>query len=276
MARFLPMIFLLSGVLPAVAVEDVASLDWNALLRAEVVIIGEVHDNHHHHDNQALIVARLRPKAVVFEMVPEADEEKLRQLPAARRTEQELSDLLRWEKRGWPDFSIYWPVFEAVGNAALFGAEQPRASVRAAYDDGAASAFGESAASFGLDKPLPAPEADERMAEQMEAHCNALPEDTLPHMVEAQRFRDAELSRAVLRALREKGRGPVVLITGNGHARRDWGVPALLRIAAPGLDVVAIGQFEEEAEPGAPFDGILVTPTVPRADPCEAFRGRND
>ena len=105
----------------------------------------------------------------------------------------------------------------------------------------------------------------------MEAHCDALPEDILPGMVEAQRLRDAALARAVLAAMAETG-GPVAVITGNGHARRDWGLPRMLARAAPDLTLVSIGQFEAPPEDDPPFDLWLVTTPAPRDDPCAAFR----
>jgi hypothetical protein len=57
--------------------------------------------------------------------------------------------------------------------------------------------------------------------------------EILPGFVEAQRLRDAALAEAALAALEAHG-APVAIITGNGHARRDWGVPAVLAVAAPG------------------------------------------
>ena len=131
--------------------------------------------------------------------------------------------------------------------------------------------FGAGAQAYGLTEPLTTPEQTEREAGQREAHCNALPEDLLAGMVEAQRLRDAVLADAVLKAWRATG-GPVVLITGNGHARRDSGVPAMLAKAAPDLSVFSIGQYEESAPADPPFDLYLVTPAAEREDPCLAFR----
>jgi uncharacterized iron-regulated protein len=89
-------------------------------------------------------------------------------------------------------------------------------------------------------------------------------------MVEAQRLRDAAFSSTALAALENEGT-PVVVITGTGHARRDWGMPAVLAIAAPEVRVVSIGQFEEETPAGDLFDRWFVSEPAPREDPCEAF-----
>jgi uncharacterized iron-regulated protein len=64
----------------------------------------------------------------------------------------------------------------------------------------------------------------------------------------------------------------VIVITGNGHARADWGVPRMIAAADPEVRVLTVGQFEEAAEARPPFDLWLVTEAVARGDPCEAFR----
>ena len=80
-----------------------------------------------------------------------------------------------------------------------------------------------------------------------------------------------EKARAVVQAMDATG-GPVAVITGNGHARKDWGVPAVLAVAAPDLSVLSLGQFEAAPEGAAPYDLHLVTAPADRDDPCEAFR----
>jgi uncharacterized iron-regulated protein len=132
--------------------------------------------------------------------------------------------------------------------------------------------FGAEAGGYGLDQPLPAEEQAARELEQAEAHCDALPEELLPGMVAAQRLRDAGLARAVVEAMSATG-GPVAVITGNGHARRDWGLEVYLSHAAPELSVLSVGQLEtppEEDDP--PFDLWLVTEPAEREDPCAVFR----
>lgn len=65
----------------------------------------------------------------------------------------------------------------------------------------------------------------------------------------------------------------MAVITGNGHARTDRGVPALIRAERPEVSVFSIGQVLE-AVPGAPFDAVVVTsaPESRSADPCAALR----
>ncbi|WP_116134946.1 ChaN family lipoprotein [Tropicimonas sp. IMCC34043] len=239
---------------------------------AQMILLGETHDNPWHHQNQAAAVAAIAPAALVFEMLtPE-------QAGIANATERSeagaMATALDWDKSGWPDFAMYHPIFLAAPQARIYGAAVPYDDLKAAMSDGAAAAFGDQAERFGL-APLAAEDQAAREAEQMEAHCNALPEEMLPGMVEAQRLRDARFSEVALQALAETG-GPVVVITGNGHAQRDTGMPAYLAVAAPDLRLLSLGQFEAPPQdPGSvPFDDWIVTAPAEREDPCANFAPR--
>lgn len=234
----------------------------------DVVIVGEVHDNPAHHAIQADIVAELAPAALVFEML--TPEQAGRVTAEVRRDEATLEAALQWDGHGWPDFSMYYPIFDAAPEAAIYGAHLSRKAARSVMEAGAAGVFGQDAAAYGLSRELPAPQQAAREALQMTAHCDALPSEMLPGMVAIQRLRDAVLARAVVTALRDTG-GPVAVITGNGHARKDWGVPAVLDRVAPEVSVYVIGQTEDTAPLKGTFDRVLSAPAVDRPDPCAAF-----
>jgi len=237
--------------------------------RVEIVILGEVHDNPGHHARQAEVLARLGPSAIVFEMI--SAEEAGIVTPALAVDADALADALDWETSGWPDFAYYAPLFAFAAEVPIYGAHVDRETSRAAFEGGAAAVFAGDAARFGLTEPLPDAEQEAREAEQLAAHCDALPPEILPGFVEAQRLRDAALADAALTALAAHG-APVVVITGNGHARRDRGVPALLATAAPDVTVFALGQFEDVPEGDVPFDLWALSDPVDRPDPCAAFR----
>ncbi len=240
------------------------------LAGADIVILGEVHDNPAHHDNQAALITRLAPAAVAFEMLSPAQAATVNRL---QDRGDALRDALAWDSSGWPDWSLYQPVFAALGDARAYGMALPREDVSRAVGEGAAAVFGAQADTFGLDTPLPPAQQRAREAHQQEAHCNMLPAQMLGGMVEAQRLRDAAFSRTTLQALAEQGR-PVLVVTGTGHARSDWGMPAVLRVAAPEVKVVSLGQLEAAPEADAPFDAWLVADPAPREDPCAAFAAR--
>ena len=232
----------------------------------EVVFLGELHDNPWHHETQAQAVEALKPAAVVFEML--TADQAARVTPDLLADPAALEQALGWGESGWPDFSMYFPIFNAAGDAAIYGVQVPRDAVRAAIMGGdIVESFGEGADQFGLTGPLEENEQAAREEEQFAAHCDALPREMLPGMVLGQRLRDATMAREISRALEETG-GPVVVITGNGHARKDWGAPRLL---APAIQQRSIAQFEVVPEDHRPFDHWIVTPEAEREDPCLAF-----
>lgn len=235
---------------------------------ADIVVLGEVHDNPAHHARQAQIVEMIAPQALVFEMLS-ADQAD-RHVPGADMATLEAA--FGWADSGWPDFAMYYPIFAAAPDARVYGAGVPRDAARAVMQSRAAEVFGKDAARFGLTEDLSRREQEAREAMQLAAHCDALPSDMLPMMVDMQRLRDAELARVAIAAFDSTG-GPVVVITGNGHARTDWGMPVYLDRAAPGIRVISLGQGEDGTPPEGQFDLTEATaPRPDRADPCEQFR----
>ena len=234
---------------------------------ADVVILGEIHDNPEHHRNQALAVAALKPRALVFEMLTPAQAGKI---PPDRTDADAMARAFDWQNSGWPEFSMYHPIFVAAPEARVYGGDLPPGDAQRAVSDGATPVFGADAALYGLTTRLAPEDQSAREADQRDAHCNALPEDLLSGMVEAQRLRDAALARAVVQALDETG-GPVAVITGSGHARVDMGVPAVLDLVVPQARVLSVGQIEAPAAARQPYDLWIVTPPAPRDDPCAAF-----
>lgn len=248
---------------------EITSDDLINLPPADVIVTGEVHDNALHHLGQAKAIAVINPKAVVFEMLSPKQAALI--TPALLKDHAALAAALEWESSSWPDFALYYPVFAALGEARVYGAARPRDQVRRAFSEGAAAVFGVGADQYGLDQELPKAQLEQRLQAQFEAHCEAMPLTMMGGMVEAQRFRDAAFGATVVRAFEEVG-GPVVLIAGNGHARKDWGVPAVLAVGKPDLNVLSIGHLEAPVEDTPPFDLWVITDAATREDPCLTFK----
>ncbi|SLN14505.1 hypothetical protein ROJ8625_00459 [Roseivivax jejudonensis] len=240
-----------------------------SLSGADIVFLGEQHDNPSHHARQADLVADIAPTALVFEMLTEAQAAVVE--PYLIADPDALAAALDWANSGWPDFSLYHPIFVAAPDAAIYGAALPREDARRVMQDTIADVFGPGADAYGLTTPLPPETQGAREAMQAEAHCDALPDEMLPMMVDIQRLRDALIARAALTALDEAG-APVVVITGNGHARTEWGAPAYVARVAPEVTTAALGQGEPaHGDPDGSFDQVEMGEDVDRGDPCAAF-----
>ncbi|WP_163787070.1 ChaN family lipoprotein [Myxococcus vastator] len=262
-----------------------------ALTQARFVVLGERHDQPDHHQLQAWLVQALatggKKPALAFEMLDVGQQAAVdAALAQAPRDADSLALAVNWAGSGWPDWSLYRPVFAAGLEAGLpiVAANLPRAQVRDLVMRGPDALAPELRQRLSLDTPLPEAVEQAMRKEQDEAHCGHLPQELLGPMVQAQRARDAHLADRLLSA--DQGQGGV-LITGNGHARTDRGVPARLAARAPGLEVRSVGLLEVDPklrEPvdyaaafGAqslPFDYVWFTPAVPMEDPCAALLKR--
>ncbi len=252
-----------------------------ALDGVDYLLLGELHDNRQHHRHQAAIIAELarqkKTAAVYFEMIDQVQGEQLAQQPP-----QDLEQLLtRLEQSdsGWDYRQMYRPLFEQAMLAGfpIRAANLPR---RQLIDLMRQQTPQIPPALDTLLKryPLNAQQHQAMAREVVEAHCNMLPEQRTQPMILAQRLRDAQMASR-LRAEPEAVR---VLITGNGHARRDRGVPMFL--AGEEMKILSVGFFEvaegdvraedysERWEGGLPFDYVWFTVRFDRADPCAALQ----
>ncbi|PKP83969.1 MAG: hypothetical protein CVT80_10830 [Alphaproteobacteria bacterium HGW-Alphaproteobacteria-2] len=220
-----------------------------ALPRADAVLLGEVHDNPAHHANQARAAAALQPRAIVFEML--TPDQAARVTAENRDDAAALAEAVGWEGSGWPDFALYHPIITAAPGAAILGGALPRETVRRAFETDAATVFGAEAARYGLDRALPEAEQAAREAEQMAAHCDALPEAMLPGMVAAQRLRDrlnernpawpsgpAAADRPAQRLTRKRSR-PSFAVTWQGSSASQ-GMPSACAAAAGAVSIQAV------------------------------------
>jgi len=233
---------------------------------ADVVFLGEFHDNPHHHDRQATLASEIKPKALVFEMLTE---EQAAQYDS-NISEVALKNVLNGSTTSWPDFKMYYPIFASAPNALVYGAGIPRSIAKKVISTDLASVFEGYPDSFGLNEPLDPDEQNAREILQMNSHCNALPAELLPKMVLIQRLRDAKLAKTALQAFHLTG-GPVVVITGNAHARLDWGAPRYLIETAPNLKIFSLAQSENGTKLKGKFDRVESTVGIKRPDPCLVF-----
>ena len=242
-----------------------AKIDLPRSPAPDVVIVGEVHDNPTHHQVQKDAVSSIRPAAVVFEMLTQDEALALQDVARSEDAMRRASDGFHWGNIG--DYAGILAQSPVIVGAAL-----PREDVRRAFSEGAAAVLGDDAALYGLADALPAAQLESRKQMQFDAHCKAMPLEMMGGMVEAQRLRDAAFARSVLEAVDRFGT-PVVLITGNGHARTDWGVPYFLAKVRHELRVHSVAQGENgQAPPGTFTQSLLDAEPPERGDPCAAFK----
>ena len=245
------------------------------MARRPVVLLGEVHDNAAQHATRAaalrlLLAGGARP-AIAFEQFDrerQADIDRARhEAPPAGKTLAEHVIEQARPARGW-DWALYRPFVELAleHDLPIVAANLSRADAVRVATHGFAAVFDEATrARFALDAlPPPLLAAHERAVD--DGHCNRMPADSLPAMARAQIARDLVLAQAI----RPHFARGVVLLTGNGHARNDIGIPFFLS-EAERPRVVTIGLLERAATDGEwakHFDVAFSTPVQAREDPC--------
>ena len=258
--------------------------DWEHRLQGDaMVMLGEVHDNAEQHGLRLGVLRRAfaagwRPAIAMeqFDREHQADMDRARR---ERPTDaQHLIDLAvpasTRSGSGW-NWDLYRP-FVALAleyDVPLIAANLSNADASRIVKGGYAAVFdAASIARLGLDQPIAADwqAAHERAIDA--GHCHVLPPAAWPRMARAQLARDAVMAE-VLRS--HAGPEGVVLLAGNGHVRRDIGVPRWLGAELQGrLFVVGYLETDDDATPGTIFDAVVRTAPAPRADPCVEFTRR--
>jgi uncharacterized iron-regulated protein len=258
-----------------------------AVASADFVALGEVHDNPDHHLLQARLVrattASGRRPALAFEMLT-ADQQAMIDAALARAPKDPDALAEAWKASRWPDFQYYRPIFAAGLEAGLpvIAANLPREQGKEIVLKGRDALDEDLRVRLAREEPIPDALMAALREEMNGSHCGELPSEMLDPLVLAQRARDARMAERLVTA--GAGRG-AILITGNGHARVDRGVPALVAKDAPGKRVVAVSFHEVEAEAKEPagyekdwgkgplpFDFVVFTPKTTRDDPCAGMR----
>lgn len=235
-----------------------AQLD--AVLPADILLLGEQHDAPEHHRLEQDVVQELARRGMLAALVLEMAEQghSTTGLPADASAAR-VREALDWDGAGWP-WRAYGPAIMAAVRAGVpvHGGNLPRVRMRSAMRDEA------------LDGRLPAAALATQRERIREGHCHMLPEAQIAPMARIQVARDQALAEAALQQ-RQPGR-TVLVIAGNGHVDRALGVPQHL----PGPTRVAVIAMRAGAasadEPAIAADWVWHTPAIPPRDYCAALR----
>ncbi len=269
-------------------------------LTANVLLLGETHDNAMHHQLQSEMIAHLishnHQPAVAFEMLDRDQQEAidlfLQKYTAAENVDT-FAEAIDWKKSGWPDWSLYRPVFNTVLKAelALIAANLNHKLIREVIQQGP------EVLPVSYQQLLTKYQYDDNTRQELEteifsAHCEMLAEKHLPPMLMAQQLRDISMSQILVNRQAVDG---IVLIAGSGHIRNDYGVPFYLQTraaesqtqkqdnSAPKIISLAFIEVSDGADQVKdyaekwnrqylPFDYVWFTVKASREDQCERFK----
>ncbi|HLX28158.1 MAG TPA: ChaN family lipoprotein [Casimicrobiaceae bacterium] len=255
------------------------------LVHARYRLLGEIHDDPAHHAIrgrllEAIAGAGVHP-AVVMEQFDLDHDDALRVAQQSGATAEQIAEAGALDRKGWQ-----WPLHEPIIGAALAAKLPVRAgnlSRSALFEPEATLAANASLRARFDSARWTAGQARKLRHDIVVDHCGQLPENIVPRLVLAQRLRDAAMAQALVDDATPDG---AILIAGNGHVRRDLGVPVDLDAGAGGAAaIVSVGFVEVEsakratpafartlAKRYAAFDYIWLTAPIARPDRCAVFR----
>lgn len=231
-----------------------------------LLLLGEVHDNAAQHALrlkafEALLASGARPALLMeqFDRERQGDIDRL-SAAAGPMDAQRLIDAAAAPGARW-QWDFYRPFIRLALEHGLpiVAANVSRSEARLVAMQGLAA--------LGFDADVPADIQRAQTHLIVASHCGMVDETQGERMAGAQVARDQFMAR-MLEQHRERG---AVLLAGNGHVRRDIGVPRWLSADSRSRTVV-IGFLEDGDDSRAAFDHTLTTPRQPREDPCDAMR----
>ncbi len=245
------------------------------LANPQVLLLGEVHDNAQgqrarFEDLKRRVEAGWRP-AIAMEQF---DREHQALLSKAQRDCADAECVIRVMAAPRWDWSLYRPVISLAleHGLPLVAANLSRADASRTVRDGVRATFDAAAvAAYRLDAPLPADIRAGQRAALAAGHCNMLPEEMLDGMVAAQIARDIWMAKIV----RAQAPRDVVLLAGNGHVRKDFGVPRWLALTAPAPSMRSEAYLERGGAPAAgAYDVAHAVAPQARPDPCAGLKAK--
>ena len=247
------------------------------LVSADLWLLGEVHDNANVHTLrqqtlQTLLDQGHRPALLMeqFDRERQGQIDRLLQRAPGRgpddaergRAVDALVHLGGAATSGW-QWDLYRPYLHLAlrYQLPLVAANVSRADARAVMAQGLA------ARGFAADVPADISAAQAGQIER--SHCGQIDARQAGRMVLAQVARDQFMARQVVA---HAGRG-VVLLAGNGHVRKDLGVPRWLPATLQQrTQVIGFVEAGDDDAVAAAFDQRVSAPAAARDDPCAAMR----
>ena len=240
-----------------------------------LLLLGEVHDNAAQPAQrlqrlQQALATGARP-TLLMEQFDRERQPQIDQLlagaahPRSPAQVQALIDRLEalagGAQAGW-DWALYRPLIHLAlqQGLPLVAANVSRGDVRAVIEQGLAAR--------GFAAAVPADILAAQAAAIEASHCGQVDAASARRMAQAQVARDQFMARQLV----AHAAGGAVLLAGNGHVRKDLGVPRWLPPELQARSRV-IGFLEGDAalDAGA-FDEVVPSPPQPRDNPCATMR----
>jgi uncharacterized iron-regulated protein len=276
------------------------------LAKADVIYLGEKHDQPEHHRLQLQVLQSLLDRglkpAIGLEMLSVEETstamiytQGTAHAPAHKAdftAEDWLRGKLGWTGIGNANWQYYGPILVKAREHKLtvFGADLPQ-SLRSRISKLGKSGLSPVEAGQIIDTGLDDNNYRQFMYDRFKhAHCGWGSDDYLSRLYDNWLARNDTMAKGILQTLEEADNRPVILVVGGGHTQFNMGVYERVQHQAPDLKQVNIG-FVTLAEESVPLDQYLqhsefegrdygwdhqyiwlTNPRLPAAeDPCKAY-----
>lgn len=242
------------------------------LIDAELLLLGEKHDNPDHHRLRLTILERLmadgQPVLLAMEMLTESQQGAIDSLAEMNPLppSEDWQALLSWDD-GWT-WAFYEPALRAglTANATIVAGNIGGETMMQVYRAEPAEQNQVTLNAAQL----------QRLTEEIDVgHCGMLPAAQIPPMVRVQQARDEQMAQALMTP---GNFGQRILLAGNFHIRHDLSVPNYLAAdSEPAISVAflevdpaatQVSDFLTDAAGDLVYDFIWFTPAVRGDDYC--------
>ncbi|MDA9689132.1 ChaN family lipoprotein [Betaproteobacteria bacterium] len=250
----------------------------SAMHNADIILLGEIHDNLFQHRARADLIGKLQSEkfVIVSEHLSSGNE-----ITYSGSLLEDL-EIIGFNKKSWswPVHEVLYKKFEEL-SLPVFGGNLSHEDINNIYL-GKKFSLSDTLNPLVDKSVLNSQSKDKLINDLVAGHCGVVEGDLLSFMFKVQRYRDASLAQIATAV------APAIVIAGNGHVRRDYGVPQILKKINPSSHVVSIAFLEidrlfettdsviKKLFKDADTDYIWLTEAVSREDPCENLLGRGD
>lgn len=259
-----------------------------SLLHADVILLGEKHDNPDHHALQTWVLRQViqagRRPGVVFEMMTEDQQAVIERYEQQQPQDATLlGKTLSWEASGWSAWTQYQPLADLAVSRGLpiIAGNLEQELTENIQRFGFLAIPGTRRARLSLNTPMTEDLFTTMQQDVKPMHCQEPSAQQLIQMVLVQHARDAVMAEHLTQTLFRPDTDGAVLIAGSWHARTDYSVPMHVRRMSPDARVHSIAFIEVDdhvldvdgyargfGAETVPFDFVWFTPRVSNEEIC--------
>ncbi|WP_130470041.1 ChaN family lipoprotein [Candidatus Magnetaquicoccus inordinatus] len=242
------------------------------LLKADVIYLGEEHDNPHHHQIQLAVLQQLlqhgKKPLIGFEFFSREQTPWLMHYTVGKPSslpikqpldpDQQLRVQLGWEKR--EDWSYYFPLLQLARqqHLTIFGADLPE-GLRLRLTREGLQSLTPLERSLWRQTPFQHADYQQLMRDKLaQAHCGMASESLLDRLYETWLARNEAMAQSIV-AMSENNDSPIVIIVGAGHVTHNMGIYERVHALRPQLRQLNLGLISGSWEE---FVSSLPLPTL--------------